>query len=307
MNIPMTITLADHYGMCFGVRDALRKTHDAAAAGPATVLGELVHNPVVQQHLATLGVQRGHLEAVGSSATERVVITAHGAADRDRQAWRAAGYTVTDTTCPLVRKAHTALAQLVAQECQPVVIGQAGHVEVRGLCGDFPQALVVEDEAGVEALAFAPRFGVVSQTTQPLARVLVLLERMQQRHATAEILFRDTVCQPTKDRQAAMDRLCRENDLVVVIGGRNSNNTRQLSETARQAGVPVRQVETAEDLQAVWFDGVSRVGVTAGTSTLDETVQAVVARLKQIESARRASSPAGRLAPNIQQAIAAMV
>ena len=302
----MTITLASHYGMCFGVRDALRKTHDTAAAGPATVLGDLVHNPVVQQHLATLGVQRGHLEAVGSSETERVIITAHGAADRHRAAWKAAGYVVTDTTCPLVRKAHSALAQMVAQGCQPVVIGQAGHVEVRGLCGDFPSAVVLETEADVESLAFAPCFGVVAQTTQPLSKVVILVGRLNQHHPGTEVIFKDTVCQPTKDRQAAMDQLCRGQDLIVVIGGRNSNNTRQLSETARQAGVAVRQVETADDLRPEWFAGVLNVGVTAGTSTLDETVQAVVARLKQIDAASRTSSPAARLAPIIQRATSAL-
>lgn len=302
----MTITLATHQGMCFGVRDALRKTHDTAASGPVTVLGELVHNPVVQQHLATLGVQRAHLETVGSSATSRVIITAHGAADRHREAWSDAGYTVMDTTCPLVKKAHAALALLVAQGCQPIVIGQAGHVEVRGLCGDFPTAQVVQDEAEVDRLAFAPKFGVVAQTTQPIAKVRALVARLQECHPEARINFKDTVCQPTKDRQAAMERLCRENDLIVVIGGRNSNNTRQLAETARQAGVRAHQVETAGDLQPAWFQGVDRVGVTAGTSTLDETVQAVVARLKQIDSAQRASSPVGRLAPIIQQAAAAL-
>jgi 4-hydroxy-3-methylbut-2-enyl diphosphate reductase len=302
----MIITLATHYGMCFGVRDALRKTHEIASQAPATVLGELVHNPVVQQHLTTLGVQRGHLEVVGSSATDRVIITAHGAADRDRQAWQQAGYAVTDTTCPLVRKAHTALAQLVTAGYQPVVIGQKGHVEVRGLCGDFPQVFVVENEDEVAALPFHARFGVVSQTTQPLAKVRELVETIRRRHPAAEVVFKDTVCQPTKDRQDALEKLCRENQMLVVIGGRNSNNTRQLSETARRAGLTVHQIETAADLQPAWFDGADRVGVTAGTSTLDETVQAVVARLKQIDAARRASSPAGRLAPIIQRAAAAI-
>ena len=132
-----------------------------------------MHNPVVQQHLRTLGVQRAISRPLAAAPRDRVIITAHGAADRDRAAWRDAGYAVTDTTCPLVRKAHSALALLVAQGCQPIVIGQAGHVEVRGLCGDFPGASVVQDEADVAVAAFRPeRFGVVSQTTQPLAKVL---------------------------------------------------------------------------------------------------------------------------------------
>lgn len=296
----MTITLADHFGMCFGVRDALRKTHDTATTGPATVLGELVHNPVVQAHLKTLGVQRGHLETVGSSETQRVIITAHGAADRDRSAWKQAGYAVTDTTCPLVKKAHNALAALVASGCQPVVIGQPGHVEVKGLCGDFPRAVVVETGADVEALRPAARFGIVSQTTQALAKVLALVEQIKARFPQSAVVFRDTVCQPTKDRQNAMDRLCRENDLIVVIGGRNSNNTRQLSETARSVGTAVRQVETAEDLDPAWFRGVERVGVTAGTSTLDETVHAVVAQLKRFSQENAALSLSSRVRQGLE-------
>ncbi len=276
----MKITLANHYGMCFGVRDALGLTERAAAEGAVTVLGDLVHNGVVQEQLAALGVQRGKLEEVGQSGTERVIITAHGAAEGQRRAWREAGFAVTDTTCPLVRKAHRALAQLVAQGVQAVVIGQAGHAEVRGLCGDFPGTRVVEGAEDVAALEFAPRFGVVAQTTQPLGKVLELVECLRARHPGAEVVFKDTVCQPTKDRQEAMAGLVREQQLVVVVGGRYSNNTRQLSETARRAGVAVRQVETAEELQAEWFAGIERVGVTAGTSTLEETVQAVVARLE---------------------------
>ena len=302
----MTITLATHYGMCFGVRDALRKTHEIAAEAPATVLGELVHNPVVQQHLTTLGVQRGHLEVVGSSATDRVIITAHGAADRDRHAWQQAGYRVTDTTCPLVKKAHNALAQLVASGYQPVVIGQSGHVEVRGLCGDFPSARVVENEADLAALPFHHKFGVVSQTTQPLQQVIALVEAIRRRHPSAEVVFKDTVCQPTKDRQTALEKLCQDNQILVVIGGRNSNNTRQLSDTARRAGLTVHQIETAADLQSSWFSNAERVGITAGTSTLDETVQSVVTRLKKIGAENHAASPAGKPGPIMQRAAAAL-
>ena len=278
----MKITVAEHYGMCFGVRDALRKTHDAATAGPVTVLGELVHNPVVRRHLSTLGVQEGSLEAVGTANSRRVIITAHGASDRDRAAWSQAGYKLTDTTCPLVRKAHNALAQLVAAGCQPVVIGQPNHVEVRGLTGDFPGALVIQDEGDVAGIPFHEKFGVVSQTTQQIDRVRRILVLLEREHPTAEVHFRDTVCQPTKDRQAALEELCQENELVIVVGGRNSNNTRQLVLKARQLGCRAEQVETAADLQSQWFEGAKCVGVTAGTSTLDETVRDVVEAIRKL-------------------------
>ncbi|HEX2750483.1 MAG TPA: 4-hydroxy-3-methylbut-2-enyl diphosphate reductase [Verrucomicrobiales bacterium] len=278
----MNIHTATHYGMCFGVREALRRAHDAAASGPVTILGALVHNPVVQEHLTTLGVREGRLEEVGGAATATVMITAHGAADRDRAAWKGAGYRVTDTTCPLVHKAHTALAQLVAEGCQPVVIGQRGHVEVRGLTGDFPGTVVLESEADFSLLPPAAKYGIVSQTTQPIVRVRQIVAALRVRFPGTEIRFRDTVCQPTKDRQNALDQLCSQCDVVVVIGGRHSNNTRQLTESARARGVTVHQIETPADLQPAWFRGCRNAGVTAGTSTLDETVRDVIQRMREI-------------------------
>jgi 4-hydroxy-3-methylbut-2-enyl diphosphate reductase len=298
----MTIQLAKHHGMCFGVRDALRATDSAARKGPVTILGQLVHNPLVDSHLRTLGVQMGALSDTPDAATPDVVITAHGASDNQRAAWAGAGYHVTDTTCPLVRKAHDALGTLVREGCFPVVIGQAGHVEVRGLVGDFPQALVLLDEAEASRVPFQQKFGVISQTTQPIAHVLTVVEALKRRHPGAEVRFVDTVCQPTKQRQSALVELCAECDTVVVIGGRNSNNTRQLVESARRLGSVAHQIERAEDLDPAWFQNAQHVGVTAGTSTLDETVRAVMDRL-QVIAAEQTTGSGGGLASLLKLAL----
>jgi 4-hydroxy-3-methylbut-2-enyl diphosphate reductase len=249
---------------------------------PVTMLGQLVHNPVVADHLQTLGVQSGNLDHLDSAQTTRVVITAHGASDRHREAWQKAGHLITDTTCPLVRKAHAALATLVQEGYHPVVIGQLDHVEVRGLIGDFPEASVILAEEQLAQIPASGKIGVVSQTTQPLDVVLHWVAAIKARHPQAEVRFIDTVCHPTKQRQTALEDICRSCQVVVVIGGRNSNNTRQLTEKATRLGVRTHQVETAEDLQPDWFTGVTDVGVTAGTSTLDETVRKVMDRLKVI-------------------------
>ncbi len=279
----MKIETAQHHGMCFGVRDALRKTHDLAQDGPVTVLGELVHNPLVREHLGTLGVREGSLDDPHGASTASVVITAHGASDRQREAWRERGHEVFDTTCPLVRKAHRSLECLVLAGYFPVVIGQRDHVEVRGLVGDFPGAVVVMAPEDIAAIPPGTgKLGVVSQTTQPVARVEALLEAIGRRFPGAEIRHVDTVCQPTKDRQNALRTLCAGNDVIVVVGGSNSNNTAQLAETAESLGCRVHRVERPGDLKAAWFRRRDRVGVTAGTSTLDETVQAVVQRLRAI-------------------------
>ena len=276
----MNVILAKHYGMCFGVRDALEATREAAAAGPTTILGELVHNQVVTEHLDRLGVRRGHLRDLEGTSTRQVVITAHGAADRDRAAWRGGGFRVTDTTCPLVKKAHTALSQLVMGGYHPVVIGKRDHVEVLGLTGDYPQAHVILSEDDIERLPPHGRFGVVAQTTQPTTRVQHLVEKLGERFPESEIRFIDTVCQPTKDRQTALSELCRRVELVIVVGGSNSNNTHQLVRTARSYGVGAHRVGRASELRGEWFAGVENVGVTAGTSTLEETVAEVVDALR---------------------------
>lgn len=278
----MNIHLARHFGMCFGVRDALRATHQAAIQHPVTVLGQLVHNPLVDQQLRRLGVQQGQLGSPPSSSTSHVIVTAHGVSDHQHQVLRDAGLHVTDTTCPLVRKAHAALRSLVDEGCFPLVIGQASHVEVLGLTGDFPEARVLLDEADVQSLPFHKKFGIISQTTQPLHRVLALVDQIKRRHPSAEVRFVDTVCHPTKQRVEAMNELCARCDTVVVIGGRNSNNTRQLADTARRHGLTVHAIESAEELQPLWFRPARDVGVTAGTSTLDETVREVLDRLQQI-------------------------
>ncbi len=283
----MKITLASHFGMCFGVRDALRHTHDAASRQPITVLGELVHNPLVADHLQTLGVRNGNLRDRSSSSTETVVITAHGAADSARRAWIDSGFSLIDTTCPLVRKAHRALECLVLAGYTPVVIGQVDHVEVRGLTGDFPEAVVIMEAADFARIPASKKIGVVSQTTQPIDRVQALVEALRENFPDSEVRFTDTVCQPTKDRQTALRELCESNDTIVVVGGNNSNNTAQLADTARQLGCRAWQVERAEDLRTHWFARSKEIGVTAGTSTLDETVHQVVERLRQIGNERR--------------------
>jgi 4-hydroxy-3-methylbut-2-en-1-yl diphosphate reductase len=291
----MNIHRATHLGMCFGVRDAIELALDRAAREPVTILGDLVHNPTVLGRLRRNGIQ---IEAdPGRVNTASVMITAHGASERRIGALQARGFRVTEATCPLVRVAHRALNSLVAAGFHPVVVGLRGHVEVRGMTEDLEAFEVVLNETEVDALAERPRFGVIAQTTQPIARVRELVARLRRRFPRSEIRFVDTVCQPTKQRQHAAEELAQRCQAIVVVGGAHSNNTRQLAETCRRHGARVYRVETAADLDAAWFAGVSDVGLTAGTSTPDETIATVEARLREIGAGlasgeRRAGGPA---------------
>ena len=286
----MKIQLAEHYGLCFGVRDAIAQAEKLAATGPLTILGELVHNPVVRERLDSLGVREGRLDSPGNAPTPQVMITAHGASDAARAAWRSAGFGVADGTCPLVKHAHHQLRLLVDLGAQPVVIGKSGHVEVNGLVGDFPDAVVIESERDFSKLPVAPRYGVVSQTTQPIERVEEIVAALRAHFPASEVVFRDTVCQPTKNRQNALRKLLSECDTLVVVGGHNSNNTLQLVAAAEAAGRRAIHITRADELRAECFAEAKHVGVTAGTSTLKETVAAVVSRLEDFVKEKQTTS-----------------
>jgi 4-hydroxy-3-methylbut-2-en-1-yl diphosphate reductase len=277
----MKVILAKHFGVCFGVRDALQQAEESAQHGELTILGEMVHNPIAKERLAALGAIESSLDAP-EARTKRVMITAHGASDRAVAAWRDRGHEIIDGTCPLVHHAHEALRELVEQGDHPIVIGKRDHVEVRGLIGDFPDASVIEETPDIESLPSVSAFGVVAQTTQPIDRVRRLVDELKTNRPEAVVHFRDTVCQPTKNRQEALRALLSEVDAVVVIGGKNSNNTLQLLNTCRKAGTPSFHIERVEELRASWFEGFETVGVTAGTSTLRETVEAVRAWLNRL-------------------------
>ena len=284
----MKIILAEHFGMCFGVRDAISEAERLAANGPLTILGELVHNPVVRERLRARGVREGALDKPGDANTRQVMITAHGASEAMRERWNAAGFAVADGTCPLVRKAHAQLHALVRVGYFPVVVGQAGHVEVQGLIGDFPRALVLGSAADfIHLPAEEKRFGVISQTTQPLVKVEAILVALRLARPDAEVRFCDTICQPTKNRQAALAQLLACCQTIVVVGGRGSNNTRQLVDAAIAAGVRAIHLERPDELRPEWFAPGQTVGLTAGTSTLKETVVAVHVRLLEFALSMR--------------------
>lgn len=274
----MKIIQAAHLGMCFGVRDAIDLALQGAKSGPLTILGELVHNQTVLQDLKRQGV-RIELNAAEVS-TETVMITAHGASEKTLNRVRERGLNLIEATCPLVHFAHRAVRQLIEQGYHPVIIGKRDHVEVRGLTEDLADFAVILSEEDIERLPERARFGVAAQTTQPIDRVRRLVQLLKERFPRADVRFADTVCHPTKQRQSAAVELARQCEVVIVVGGANSNNTRELVETCRREGAKAYHVQTAADLKPEWIEGRQTVGVTAGTSTPDSLIAGVMARLE---------------------------
>jgi 4-hydroxy-3-methylbut-2-en-1-yl diphosphate reductase len=277
----MRIIRAEHLGMCFGVRDAIGLAIEQAQARPITILGSLVHNATVVSELTNRGIAT--TEDVSAVTTQTVMITAHGASDRMLENTRALGLNVVEATCPLVGVAHRAVKTLVRDGYHPVIIGQRGHVEVRGLTEDLEVVDVVQDETDVLTIAEHPRIGIAAQTTQPSDRVEYLVDLIRRRFPRSDVRFMDTVCQPTKQRQSAARELAQQCDVVIVIGGANSNNTRELVNTCRRWCPRVHHVQTECDVCAEWFCTGDVVGVTAGTSTPDHTIDRVEARIRELD------------------------
>jgi len=279
----MKIIRAEHLGMCFGVKDAIALALNTAKQEPLTILGDLVHNDTVLAELGARGIQVAQQPV--EAATPTVMVTAHGVSERRRSEVRGLGVKLLEATCPLVRVAHQSLARLVQAGFYPLIIGQRDHVEVRGMTEDLAEFDVVLGEHDLASLSEHRRFGVISQTTQPIDKVRRLVQLLRDRFPQSEVRFIDTVCQPTKQRQNAAIELAQQCNVVVVIGGAQSNNTRELVNTCRRHCARVHHVQTAADLCAGWFRAEDVVGITAGTSTPDQVIAGVEQMLQ--DSARR--------------------
>ncbi|HLQ38040.1 MAG TPA: 4-hydroxy-3-methylbut-2-enyl diphosphate reductase [Planctomycetota bacterium] len=275
----MIVLRAAELGMCFGVRDALAVLEQLPDPRQVTVHGELVHNGEVLRELDRRGFHRASEDHRAVPDTPSVLITAHGVSDRERARLQAAGKQLIDTTCPLVDKAHRAAQSLAADGRRVVVLGKRDHVEVRGIVGDLEAPIVVEHERDVACWP-EPRLGVVCQTTTQVEVADGLLAAIRAANPHADVLFVDTICSPTKARIRAVELLLQRVDGLVVVGGSNSNNTRQLVARAVAAGVPALHVQDAADLDHDWLRRRTVVGLTAGTSTPARTIDAVEQALR---------------------------
>jgi 4-hydroxy-3-methylbut-2-enyl diphosphate reductase len=288
--------------MCFGVRDAIELALNQSAFEPLTVLGDLVHNETILAALRARGIRIAQRAAAVDTPT--VMITAHGASEAAMGRARARGLKVMEATCPLVHVAHGAVAKLVRDGYHPVIVGKREHVEVRGLTEDLGEYDVVLSRADVDELRERPRFGVAAQTTQPIERVRALVELIRRRFPAAEVRFVDTVCQPTKQRQNAAIELAQWAEVVVVIGGAQSNNTQELVRTCSRYCARVHHVQGVSELREAWFEGAQTVGVTAGTSTPDVSINEIEEWLHQL-AARWNSEQPTQAAAEMQQKQAA--
>jgi len=279
------ILLARDMGFCWGVRRAIDMMEKAARErGQIISLGPVVHNPQVVASLDEKGVQvADSLESVDGAP---VAITAHGVGPTVLEEARARGLDVVDTTCPIVTRSQRWARKLARSGFTVIVYGDADHREVKGVLSWAGKRGLALTEESLDSLPeeFLSRVAVISQTTQSPARFAAFVARLleQRLDRINELRVINTLCGVTANQQTAARELAQDVNLMLVIGGQNSANTRHLVEVCQQEGVETHHIETAAELEADWFDGRKRVGVTAGASTPASAVEAVVQRIQEL-------------------------
>ncbi len=295
MSMVQDVRIAKRTGFCYGVREAVDRAKEAADAGRLThTLGQVVHNEGVIAGLHARGVVPiADLDEAESGST--VVIRAHGVTPAVREAAAARGLDVIDGTCSWVIAEQKQLQKLVEDGYTVVLLGTPNHPEVVGLLGIAPEAIVVDDESDWDRIPRRKRMALITQSTQPPWKFERLAARMV--HLAHELKIVNTVCPVTIRRQEDTVDTAREVDFMVVVGGRNSANTKELTRLCEIVGTPVLQIEHVRDLgDAAVFGDAAIVGVTGGTSTPIEDLELVAARILEMAGTADAKSRARELA-----------
>jgi len=277
---PEMLLLAAHRGYCAGVDRAVRTVMRALDlyGPPVYVRKEIVHNKHVVEQLRQQGAVFVESETdVPEGAS--VIFSAHGVAPSVRANARARGLDTIDATCPLVTKVHVEAKRFAAEGYTVVLIGHAGHDEVKGTMGEAPESIVlVESEEDVDRLDLddPERVAYISQTTLSVDETGAIIDRLRQRFPAIVGPRTDDICYATTNRQAAVKQLARECDLVLVIGSRNSSNSGRLVEAAREHGADSHLIDSEAEVREEWLVGRRVVGITSGASAPEELVGRLV-------------------------------
>lgn len=282
----MKVLLANPRGFCAGVDRATEIVERALKlhGAPIYVRHEVVHNKFVVDDLRNKGaIFVEDLDDVPAGAT--VVFSAHGVSKLVRAHADERGLNVFDATCPLVTKVHVEVMRMRDHGKEIVMIGHRDHPEVEGTMGQVSDGIhLVEDAADVEALQVKrpDNLAYVTQTTLSVDDARTVVAALKRRFPSIVGPKKDDICYATQNRQDAVKALARECDVLIVVGSQNSSNSNRLREVGANAGIPSYMVDGAQDLEAKWFEGKARIGLTAGASAPEVLVQEVIGRLREL-------------------------
>ena len=300
---------AQEMGFCMGVRRAVQIMEaEATPEIPVFSVGEIVHNPHVVRSLEAVGVHQlpgpdevdGDIGIATANAVQqgRIAITAHGVGERVIDELSRSGLDIVDTTCPIVTRAQRYAQKFVRDGWHVLVFGDPGHKEVRGIMGWTLDAggrtgATIVPSAGIEDLravienfpgGFPNKVGVMAQTTHKMEDFAKFVSNLMLlgRERNFEMHVVNTLCHATTGQQESAAALAATVDVMVVVGGKKSANTRHLKEVCEEQGTRAHHIEGADELEAAWFVGVERVGLTAGASTPDYSIDEVERRIREL-------------------------
>lgn len=277
----MKIIIADEAGFCFGVKRAIKMAYEElekADGKPVYTLGPLVHNPQVIEELENDNIES--IEELDGHPIGHLLIRTHGVSPSICRRAEDLGYEIVDATCPLVKKIHTIVSNLRDWGYKILVIGHSSHPEVVGIVGEVEKdCKVIESVEEARSLDKYSKLGVVVQTTALWPKFHAIAAELPEKAQECRIF--NTICHATIERQDAALKLAREAGTMIVVGGKNSSNTRRLLEICKSVNPNSYQVEYAEELQPEWFHNVKEVGVTAGASTPDHIIKKIVENIEK--------------------------
>ncbi|HBG45989.1 MAG TPA: 4-hydroxy-3-methylbut-2-enyl diphosphate reductase [Deltaproteobacteria bacterium] len=275
----MEIIVAKSSGFCFGVKRAINMADKCASEEKGDgiyTLGPIIHNPQVVKRLEESNVfVKKSLSEIDAGT---VIIRSHGVKSEEYREAREKGLNIVDATCPFVKKAQDLVSQLTEDGYEVVVVGEKDHPEVKGLISyGSKKVLVAGSIAELVDMPRVARLGIVAQTTIPMEKLEDIVSFCL--HKASELKVFNTICNATSTRQTESAEMARKVDVMIVVGGKNSANTRRLAEVCLAIQPMTYHIEVAAELDHAWFSGARRVGVTSGASTPEWLIEEVVSQI----------------------------
>lgn len=282
--MPMQIKLAKSAGFCFGVKRALEIALKTSLLGKKVyMLGDIVHNENVVKLIENAGIKK--VKRLKKSKNAVLLIRAHGTSINIFKKAISLGYNIVDATCPMVKEIHRVAKEMEKKGYRIIVIGDKNHDEVRGIIGQLKKRALVIDKLGKTSLNKIKKTAkacIVVQSTQNLDKTLEIADTIKK--YIPDLVFFNTICKPTRTKQAEIKTMPLENDLMIIIGSKNSANTKRLYEISHALNKKTRWVNSKKDIKISWLKDARRIGITAGASTPQETIAEITSYIRSIKA-----------------------
>ncbi|MEW6170562.1 MAG: 4-hydroxy-3-methylbut-2-enyl diphosphate reductase [Candidatus Omnitrophota bacterium] len=281
MNIK--INLAKSAGFCFGVKRALAIAFETAKCGQKVyMLGDIVHNEDVVKDIKKTGVKK--IKKLSCGTNKILLIRAHGACQNILTKAKKLGYKIVDATCPMVKEIHKIARNMEQDGYKIIVIGDKLHDEVHGITGQLNHKAIVIDNLKnipIYKIKKIKNACIVVQSTQNIEKVLRIVSLLKS--YIPKLKFFNTICRPTRIKQEEIKIMPLENDLMIIIGSKNSANTKRLYEISKSLNKKSYWIQSKKDIKDIWFKNTKAIGITAGASTPDSVTWEVISYIKKLK------------------------